>query len=666
MIIGAYNAMPYLTETLNSVVRQSLGRDRLEVITVNDGSTDGTGEELERFAAAYPGLFQVFHQENSGGPAAPRNKGLDHARGRFVFFLDADDFLGDEALERMLTVADKNNTDVVLGKVVGVNGRGVATAMFGHNQARTDVLASRVYRTLSPLKLFRRSLVEKHGLRFPTEYRVYEDQLFVARGYFLADGISVVADYDCLFVVKRDDGDNITSATTDIDRRIEAQEALIELVAEHFPAGPDRDKLTERHIAVDMGDVLKDLVLEPDDELRRAHYAKLRTVLERHCSDALTQRLAPLARLRCALALRGMLDESVELEAEVRREAASGVQHGILVDGERAYAQLPFFRDPERGLPDEIYEITGGIPSAHRLDSIELATGTGRLSLRGHGYLRRIPQDDTGIELLLRERKSGAEHRFPTTRITVPGLGEDHDGGGYDYSGAGFVAEIDLTTAAGDGTRLPRGLWDAFLTVRVQGLTREIRIGNQRLPEVVSTQRTYVVADGDDDIFGVALYYTHPYSNLTVDVGENVHKVPDKLRTKGARWAQGKTGILEVFGDLRFAAPPAGTLGVELRDETGRTVAVPGVVDGGTFSVAVPVHRLALGTWRLAVLLTAGDGVARWTWRVPAQPKLPGGRWRHRGLPTYAKPIEDDGLVLRVGRVAVAKALARRVKRLLP
>ncbi|CAM5249626.1 glycosyltransferase [Streptomyces californicus] len=124
MIIGAYNAMPYLTKTLTSVVEQTIGRDRLEIITVNDGSTDGTGDELERFAAQYPGLFQVFHQENSGGPSAPRNKGLDNARGKFVFFLDADDYLGAEALERMLAMAEKNNTDVVLGKMVGVNGRG--------------------------------------------------------------------------------------------------------------------------------------------------------------------------------------------------------------------------------------------------------------------------------------------------------------------------------------------------------------------------------------------------------------------------------------------------------------------------------------------------------------------------------------------------------------
>ncbi|MGJ3559469.1 glycosyltransferase family 2 protein [Streptomyces sp. INA 01156] len=113
--------MPYLTRCLESVVSQSLGLDRLEVVAVDDGSTDGTGKELDRFAQEYPDAVRVVHQENSGGPSAPRNTGLELARGRYVIFVDADDHLGTEALERMLAVADEQGSDVVLGRVVGVN-----------------------------------------------------------------------------------------------------------------------------------------------------------------------------------------------------------------------------------------------------------------------------------------------------------------------------------------------------------------------------------------------------------------------------------------------------------------------------------------------------------------------------------------------------------------
>ncbi|MGW3630614.1 glycosyltransferase family 2 protein, partial [Streptomyces sp. NPDC005122] len=102
--------MPYVTRTISSVAEQTIGTERLEVIVVDDGSTDGTAAELDRLAGVHPGLLRVVRQENSGGPAAPRNAGLDLARGEFVFFLDADDHLGPEALERMVAMAEENGT----------------------------------------------------------------------------------------------------------------------------------------------------------------------------------------------------------------------------------------------------------------------------------------------------------------------------------------------------------------------------------------------------------------------------------------------------------------------------------------------------------------------------------------------------------------------------
>src|SRR5215217_4227556 len=96
VIVGAYEAMPYLVRCLESVEAQTLGADRLEIVAVDDGSRDGTGEYLEDFAAVSKVPTRVVRQANSGGPSGPRNVGLGLARGRYVFFLDADDYLGDE------------------------------------------------------------------------------------------------------------------------------------------------------------------------------------------------------------------------------------------------------------------------------------------------------------------------------------------------------------------------------------------------------------------------------------------------------------------------------------------------------------------------------------------------------------------------------------------
>ena len=129
VIIPAYNAMPELTRCVTSVMEQTLGPDEIEIIAIDDGSTDGTGDELDRLAQTCSRM-RVVHQPNSGGAGGPRNTGLDRAGGDYVFFLDSDDYLGPDALRRMVAMADENRTDVVLGKMVSVGGRAVPTAVF--------------------------------------------------------------------------------------------------------------------------------------------------------------------------------------------------------------------------------------------------------------------------------------------------------------------------------------------------------------------------------------------------------------------------------------------------------------------------------------------------------------------------------------------------------
>ncbi|WP_434600587.1 glycosyltransferase [Streptomyces sp. A5-4] len=628
-------------------------------MTVNDGSTDGTGKELERFAAEYPGLFQVFHQENSGGPSAPRNKGLDHARGRFVFFLDADDYLGEEALERMLAMAEKNNTDVVLGKMVGVNGRGAPASMFLRNQPRTDVFSSRVYWALNPLKLIRRELIERHALRFPLGYKTCEDQLFTGMLYLKADGISVVADYDCLYIVKRDDGGNITTTTRGAESRIHVLELMVDLIEKHVPAGPDRDGLMNRHLSIDMFHALIHLARESDPELQKKNYEQLAALLERSYPDSLKAKVNAITRLRCELIRRGMLQETIELERIDGEYQSTSIQPGVLVEGDRAYTLLPFFRDAGRGILDDIYDVTTALQDRHRLDSVTVDGSV--LKMTGHAYLRRVPQDATAAELVLRERGSKTEYRFLTTALATPDLGAgEEDGGEYRYATAGFSAEIDLANAA-NGSRFPKGLWDVLIAVRVQDVVKEIRFGHQRLPAVHAAPQTYVLADGEEK-FAAALYYTHPYSNLTLDIGENRHKIADKLHVDGARWSSSTPAQLEVSGSCKLAGVPASALGVRLQSQDGTTVTFPVTPRGEHgFTVNLSVDELAPGTWAASLWIPSQQDQG-WSTPVPFQPALKKTRWYRRGMPWYAAATKHSNLVLRVGRVEIVKAGVKRLR----
>src|SRR6266436_3460386 len=101
VVIAAYNAEKFIQETLESVAAQSL--DKLELIVVDDGSTDSTPDILRAFADR---RLIVLRQDNRGVSAA-RNAGLALARAPYIFFLDADDILLRDALLRMVTTLDR-------------------------------------------------------------------------------------------------------------------------------------------------------------------------------------------------------------------------------------------------------------------------------------------------------------------------------------------------------------------------------------------------------------------------------------------------------------------------------------------------------------------------------------------------------------------------------
>ncbi|MEU0170010.1 glycosyltransferase family 2 protein [Streptomyces iakyrus] len=656
VVIAAYNAMPYLTRCINSVAEQSIGHDALEILAVNDGSTDGTGEELDRLAREYPTLLRVFHQANSGGPSAPRNKGLDHARGTFVFFLDADDYLAPEALERMVAMAEANGTDIVLGKMVGVGGRGAPTSMFRRNQPRTDVFSSRVYWTLNPMKLFRRSLLERLELRFPTDLKIGEDQLFVGPAYLQADGVSVLADYDCLYWVEREDSGNITLRTGGSEPRLRFLPRIVDLLLEQVPPGPRRDHLAHRHLTVEVRQLLDHLVHEPRQEQEKA-LARLAEIIAPLWHEGLSDRLSAMARLRLHLVRHTMLDELLELKRFEDELPGSGFATPVLVDGGRAYARYPFLRDASRGIPDSCYDVTRQLGVRHHVHRAELRDST--LHLAGHGYLHRVATEDVSTELVLRDRESGAEYRLAVKHTATDGLGRDEDEGRYVYDQAGFEATVDVDAAA-HGAPLPDGLWDMFLAIGAQGITREVRIGSKRDRGVSEAPATHIVGTGEE-LRAVTLYATKPHGNLTLDIGERKHEVLPQLRVSSVRWAPGAPTELEFAGRCALAAVPEGALVVQFEDGRGGSAvfpARPASQAGGDFVVRVPVTELPTGVWEGRLRL------GPWTLPLPpTPPELAPAKWRRRGLPWYAKPVVEgrEAFALQVARTDLVRSVTRRL-----
>ncbi|MFI1190110.1 glycosyltransferase family 2 protein [Streptomyces californicus] len=367
VVVAVYNTMPYLTECLNSLVGQSIGRERLQVVAVDDGSTDDSGEELDRFAQQYPDVFTVVHQPNSGGPAAPSNRALELATGRYVYFIGSDDHLGEEALERMVACADANESDVVVGKMVGTNGRYVHQKLYTGNRDVT-LDDSALPFTLANTKLFRRELVEKHGLRFPEDMPVGSDQPFTIEACVRARKISVISDYTCYYAVKRGDASNITYRADHL-ARLRCVQRIMEHTAALIPAGPQRDAVFKRHFDWELTKLLQEDFAALDAGTRRQVCEGVGALVDAYFTDGLRDGTGVKRRVRFGLARCGAVDE-------LTRAIADESEHGappFLLEGERAFALYPGFRDPAVGLDEHWYEaretVTGRLAAGTKLES---------------------------------------------------------------------------------------------------------------------------------------------------------------------------------------------------------------------------------------------------------------------------------------------------------
>ncbi|MFE7772843.1 glycosyltransferase family 2 protein [Streptomyces sp. NPDC057445] len=371
VVVAVYNTMPYLTECLNSLVGQSIGPDRLEVVAVDDGSTDDSGRELDRFAERYPGTVKVLHQANSGGPAAPSNRALEVATGRYVYFIGSDDYLGKEALERMVACADEHGSDVVVGKMVGTNGRYVHQALYRKSDPDISLYDSALPFTLANTKLFRRELVERHKLRFPEDLPVGSDQPFTIEACVRAAKISVLADYTYYYAVKRGDASNITYRANHL-ARLHCTAEIMKSTAALIEPGPQRDAVFKRHFTWELAKLIQDDFPALDRETQAQVCAGIAALADEYFTEPLRDSMDVRRRVRIALAQRGAVGELVRAISD---EAAHGAPPLLLEDG-RAFVRYPGFRDPALGLPDRLFEIIGeAVPK-------QLADGTGLVCAR--------------------------------------------------------------------------------------------------------------------------------------------------------------------------------------------------------------------------------------------------------------------------------------------
>lgn len=178
VIVPIYNTEDYLEGCLSSIVHQTL--NNLEIILINDGSTDKSVEILEEYYQRFPKLIRIIHKENSG-QASARNLGIDMASGKYIGFVDSDDVIKPDMFRMMYFQAEKVSADMIecdYQYCKSQNGEDVAIKRYGTVKKRFTVDELFIDPLVSPWnKIFRRDILIESGIRFP-DGLIYEDTAF--------------------------------------------------------------------------------------------------------------------------------------------------------------------------------------------------------------------------------------------------------------------------------------------------------------------------------------------------------------------------------------------------------------------------------------------------------------------------------------------------------
>lgn len=194
VVIPVYNTEPYVEQTLRSIMKQTLRQ--IEILVVDDGSTDGSPDILRRLAAEDARIR--LHTQPNRGLSEARNAGLDRARGRYIYFMDSDDLLDGDALELCHDTCERERLDLLF---FDAESFGAPTAdapwldyrragcfadrTYSGAEVLTRMLDLGRYRASACLSFIRLDLLRSAGLRFYPGM-LHEDELFTPQLYLSA------------------------------------------------------------------------------------------------------------------------------------------------------------------------------------------------------------------------------------------------------------------------------------------------------------------------------------------------------------------------------------------------------------------------------------------------------------------------------------------------
>ncbi|MBM7573504.1 glycosyltransferase [Aquibacillus albus] len=240
VIIPIYNAEKYLTKCLESVISQTL--NQIEIILVNDGSFDNSGAVAEQYEQK-DNRIRVFHKDN-GGVSSARNLGLRMAKGQYISFIDADDYIDKNMLIELYERAVSFNLDIVVsGRVTEYTKTnktvtqtlGKDTLSYNKNTIGMDIfyLCENNHFDVLWNKLYKSEVINKHDIVFKEYATTSQDLLFNVESFIHAESVSLI-DKAYYHYMNRDETSIVRKYHKDIFEIMEKRNKALYYLFKHF------------------------------------------------------------------------------------------------------------------------------------------------------------------------------------------------------------------------------------------------------------------------------------------------------------------------------------------------------------------------------------------------------------------------------------------------
>ncbi|KAD4007144.1 glycosyltransferase [Arthrobacter yangruifuii] len=393
VVVPMYNVAPYLERCLNSLVTQSY-RD-LEILLVDDGSTDGTAA----LAAGYARhdrrirLLKLPH----GGNGRARNEGIRAATGRFLTFADADDVVPSDAYAAMVASLARSGSEFCVGsygRIRGSKRTPVRLAERIHSEPRTGIRLAECPGAIDDVFLWNKVFVRDFWNRcvgsIPEGIR-YEDQETTARAYLRASAFDILSPVVYWWRI-REDGSSLTQAKhllEDLQDRLSVARDVTALFSAEG-SDPVREHWYRRLLGADLIPYIEQVPDASDAfwDLLRDGMRELYPAGEAHLS-----RIDPQSRVLLYLAAGGHRED-------IRRAVVDRINNGtaspLAFDGGRIFAEPPLLSALETAVPRDLLEVHPGDlelvavlkKPVLTLSETDQLPGQGTATVRGHAHIR--------------------------------------------------------------------------------------------------------------------------------------------------------------------------------------------------------------------------------------------------------------------------------------